>query len=204
MVVLTDRLNSSERLQSDIEKKNFIKNIISPRMRDFFRVSNLVYLAPIRDNSSKHKWFRFLTFKINSSLVRKVSQNLKKKKKILGLVFFTRVSSVLLCVTSDFFYSLLNRSWTLAFQSRSFRPQTKQSWPAEHIPELICLVLYHMSTSFWINIKWCMPWLYMHFVVYTHFPVAMCMQRKHAQYWLERLETTVRFRKEHNLCFVIV
>lgn len=80
-MVLTDRLNSSERLQSDIEKKNFIKNIISPRMRDFFRVSNLVYLAPIRDNSSKHKWFRFLTFKINSSLVRKVSQNLKKKKK---------------------------------------------------------------------------------------------------------------------------
>lgn len=65
---------------SDKEKENSgtIKYIISPSTGNIILASNLLYLAAIRGNSSKHKWFCFLRFKINSSLVWKLSQNLHR------------------------------------------------------------------------------------------------------------------------------
>lgn len=65
---------------SDRKKENSgtITYIISPSTGNIILASNLLYLAPIRGNSSKHKWFCFLRFKINSSLVWKFSQNLHR------------------------------------------------------------------------------------------------------------------------------
>lgn len=69
----------------------FFKYIISPRMRNIVLASNLLYLAPIRDKSSKHKWFCFLRFKICSTFVSKLA---KTFRKIHGSVLSARIETL--------------------------------------------------------------------------------------------------------------
>lgn len=104
-------------------------------MRNIFLASNLVYLAPIRDNSSKHKWFHFLTFKINSSLVWKVGQDLQKNP---WLVVFRSVWVLRCCCVlpvTSFWGCLIHREHLHSNQNhlglrqnRAVRPNTFQSW----------------------------------------------------------------------------
>lgn len=107
-------------------------------MRNIFLASNLVYLAPIRDNSGKRKWFRFLTFKINSSLAWRVSQNLgkrggKKEKQEKFLKFFFPVALVetfiaIVWLPFEFEHLLSHQNQLRLRENSAGQPNTVQSW----------------------------------------------------------------------------
>lgn len=120
--------------------------------RNIFLTFNLIYLAPIRDNSSKRKWFRFLTFKINSSLVHKVSQNKKTLGWAIHWYSVLQVTSPSVC--------LINYE-RLSFKSRPFSSQTKQRAAARRSQAPQRQSVWFQTTwdtSLWINIKQCMPY----------------------------------------------
>lgn len=99
--------------------------IISPWIGNIVLACNMLYLALIRPNSSKRKWFCFLRFKINSSLVPKFSQDLLK---ILGTGF--RIGVKLLFPSDSLinYTHLHSNQDQLGFrQNRSEQPDTIQS-----------------------------------------------------------------------------
>lgn len=121
-------------------------------MRNIILASNLLYLAPIRDNSSKHKWFCFLRFKINSSLVWKVQP--KPSQKSFAWCFSLGLSPYL--PVTSFWVSLINYKHLHSNQdhlglrqNRADQLNTFQSWSAWFYTT--------RDTAFWINIKRCMP-----------------------------------------------